>query len=61
MRSAISIGRIQTDSGPRYAAFFGDGASYAYAVDANTGKLFWKTKVENFPAATYHRLADFLQ
>lgn len=51
VRSAISIGRVQTDSGARYAAFFGDGAAFAYAVDANTGKLIWKTKVDNFPAA----------
>jgi polyvinyl alcohol dehydrogenase (cytochrome) len=50
VRSAISVGRILTDNGPRYAAFFGDGASNAYAVDAANGKLFWKTKVENFPA-----------
>jgi polyvinyl alcohol dehydrogenase (cytochrome) len=49
VRAAISIGRIQTDSGARYAAFFGDGSSFTYAVDAATGKLFWKTKVENFP------------
>ena len=60
MRSAISIGRILTDAGPRYAAFFGDGASNAYAVDAANGNLFWKTKVENFPGGTYHRIADFL-
>ncbi len=51
VRAAVSIGRIQTDSGARYAAFFGDGQSFAYAVDANTGKLIWKTKVDNFPAA----------
>lgn len=51
VRSAISIGRIQTDAGPRYAAFFGDGAAIAYAVDASTGKLIWKTKVDTFPAA----------
>src|SRR5579863_1284230 len=34
VRAAISIGRIQTDSGSRYAAFFGDGSAFAYAVDA---------------------------
>jgi polyvinyl alcohol dehydrogenase (cytochrome) len=50
VRAAISIGRIQTDSGSQYAAFFGDGSSFTYAVDASTGKLLWKTKVENFPA-----------
>ncbi|HTW63758.1 MAG TPA: PQQ-binding-like beta-propeller repeat protein [Bryobacteraceae bacterium] len=49
VRSAISIGRIQTDSGPRYAAFFGDGVAFAYALDANSGKQIWKTKVEDFP------------
>jgi polyvinyl alcohol dehydrogenase (cytochrome) len=61
MRAAISIGRLDLRTGPRYAAFFGDGASNAYALDAATGKLLWKTKVENFPVAritgspTFHR------
>jgi polyvinyl alcohol dehydrogenase (cytochrome) len=50
VRSAVSIGRVPTASGVRYMAFFGDGAAFAYAVDANTGKLVWKTKVESFPA-----------
>jgi polyvinyl alcohol dehydrogenase (cytochrome) len=50
VRAAISIGRVQTAFGPRYAAFFGDGSAFAYAVDAMTGKQFWKTKVETFPA-----------
>jgi len=49
VRAAISIGRVQTDSGPRYAAFFGDSTAFAYAVDAVTGKQIWKTKVETFP------------
>jgi len=51
VRTAISIGRVQTEFGPRYAAFFGDGSALAYAVDAMTGKQFWKTKVDTFPAA----------
>jgi polyvinyl alcohol dehydrogenase (cytochrome) len=51
MRAAISIGRIDTRSGPRYAAFFGDGSATAYALDAATGKLIWKSKVEGFPVA----------
>ena len=50
VRAAISIGRIQTDSGPRYAAFFG-GSFFAYGVDPNTGTQIWKTKVDDFPAA----------
>ena len=50
VRSAVSIGHVETASGTRYMAFFGDGAAFAYALDANTGKLVWKTKVETFPA-----------
>lgn len=51
MRAAISIGRIDTPSGARYAAFFGDGGANAFALDAATGKLLWKTKVDNVPVA----------
>jgi polyvinyl alcohol dehydrogenase (cytochrome) len=52
MRAAISIGRIETrPRGSRYAAFFADGSANAYALDAMTGKLLWKTKVERFPTA----------
>jgi len=51
VRAAVSIGQIGTSAGPRYAAFFGDGASFTYAVDASTGKLIWKTKVDDFPVA----------
>ena len=51
MRAAISIGRIDTRSGLRYAAFFGDGSATAYALDAATGALLWKTKVDGFPVA----------
>jgi polyvinyl alcohol dehydrogenase (cytochrome) len=50
VRTAISIGRIQTDSGSHYAAFFG-GGFFAYAVAADTGRLIWKTQVDTFPAA----------
>jgi polyvinyl alcohol dehydrogenase (cytochrome) len=50
VRTAISIGRVQSGAGSRYAAFFG-GGPFAFAVDASTGKLIWKTKVDDFPAA----------
>jgi polyvinyl alcohol dehydrogenase (cytochrome) len=51
MRAAISIGRIDAQPGSRYAAFFADAGANAYALDALTGKLLWKTKVERFPVA----------
>src|SRR5690606_35044426 len=51
VRSAISIARIERDGEPRIAAFFGDARANAYAVDALTGTLLWKTTVEPFPAA----------
>ena len=51
VRSAVVIGRLETESGPSFAAFFGDTSGVVYAVAATTGKLLWKTKVENHPAA----------
>jgi|SRR5579872_4785973 len=47
VRAAISIGPV----GERWAAYFGDQAAQAYALDAGTGKLLWKTHVEELPFA----------
>jgi polyvinyl alcohol dehydrogenase (cytochrome) len=46
VRTAITIGR----SGERWAAYFGDNGANranAYAVDAATGRLIWKTTVDD--------------
>ena len=51
VRSAVSIGRVQTAGGSRVLAFFGDGAAYTHAVDAATGAPVWKVKVDDFPTA----------
>jgi len=51
VRSAVSVGRIDAESGPRFVAFFGDASAVVYAVDASTGTLLWKTKVDDHPAA----------
>jgi polyvinyl alcohol dehydrogenase (cytochrome) len=49
VRTAISFGPISgTD---QFAVFFGDVGATAYAVNATTGALMWKTKVEDHPAA----------
>jgi polyvinyl alcohol dehydrogenase (cytochrome) len=47
VRTAISVGSL----GSRFAVYFGDLGVNAYALDAVTGKLIWKTHVEDHPAA----------
>lgn len=47
VRTAISIGV----SGGRWSAYFGDQQANAYALDALTGKLLWKTQLDGHPAA----------
>ena len=48
MRNAISVGPV---GGGRHAIYFGDILSYMYALDAVTGELLWKVKVEDHPLA----------
>jgi polyvinyl alcohol dehydrogenase (cytochrome) len=48
VRTAIDIG---PRAGGRAAVYFGDTAAKAYALDAETGQLLWKTKVETHPLA----------
>jgi polyvinyl alcohol dehydrogenase (cytochrome) len=52
VRTAISIGRIPGAGAGRWVAHFGDQAANAYAVDALSGEVVWKVKVENFLGAT---------
>jgi polyvinyl alcohol dehydrogenase (cytochrome) len=47
VRTAITVASV----GKGWAVFFGDQHANAYAVDALTGKLLWKTHVEDHPAA----------
>ncbi|HEY6347315.1 MAG TPA: PQQ-binding-like beta-propeller repeat protein [Bryobacteraceae bacterium] len=51
VRTGITIARIQIGGAARYVAFFGDLTANAYALDASTGDLVWKTKVDDFPLA----------
>src|SRR5688500_12502055 len=51
VRAAVTVGRIDTRSGPRLAGFIGDRSGNVYAVDAGSGELLWKTKVDDFPFA----------
>jgi len=47
VRSAIAIGQL----GKQWMAFFGDQHANAYAADAMTGKILWKTRVNEHPLA----------
>jgi polyvinyl alcohol dehydrogenase (cytochrome) len=49
VRTAISFAPISGTE--QFAVFFGDLRANAYAVNAITGALIWKTKVEDHPAA----------
>src|SRR5262249_38391121 len=48
VRSAISI---EPRVGDKYAAYFGDFKANVYAIDAGTGALLWKVRIDEHPAA----------
>jgi len=47
-RTAIFIAQLPGEP-KRYAAFFGDQRATAYAVDASTGELLWKVRIDPHP------------
>jgi len=59
VRSAVSIVKFTATSRqkashekpPQWIAYFGDYHGAVHAVDAETGKLLWKVKIEDHPAA----------
>jgi polyvinyl alcohol dehydrogenase (cytochrome) len=51
VRTAITVGQAGAPSG-RWTAYFGDQTSNVYALDALTGELLWKRRVDDFPGAT---------
>ena len=48
LRSTPMIGPVKRGA-PQLAAFFGDIRGNAYAVDASSGKLLWKTRIDPHP------------
>jgi len=50
VRNAVSIDQ-RAESPARYAAYFGDIRANVYSVDAETGEMLWKTKVDPHPLA----------
>jgi polyvinyl alcohol dehydrogenase (cytochrome) len=49
VRTAITFGTLS--GADQFAVFFGDVRANVYAVNATTGSLIWKKKVEDHPAA----------
>ena len=47
VRASISVGPLPAGSAARFAIYFGDEKSTVQSADAATGKLLWKTKVED--------------
>jgi polyvinyl alcohol dehydrogenase (cytochrome) len=47
VRNAMTLGAIQGHPGTRYALFYGDLKANTYALDAQSGRLLWTTKVED--------------
>jgi polyvinyl alcohol dehydrogenase (cytochrome) len=52
VRTAITIGRGTASNNGRWLAYFGDQRANAYALDAFTGELVWKRRVDDFVGAT---------
>jgi len=45
VRTAITVARVTGHPGTKYAAYFGDAHANAYAIDAQTGKELWVTRI----------------
>jgi polyvinyl alcohol dehydrogenase (cytochrome) len=46
VRNALAIGPVRGQGTARYAVYFGDGKANVFALDAQNGKLLWKTKAD---------------
>jgi polyvinyl alcohol dehydrogenase (cytochrome) len=46
VRNALTIGRVHGQGSARYAVYFGDGRANVFALDAQNGRLLWKTKAD---------------
>lgn len=66
VRSPMTIASIERNGREHEAVFFGDGTANAWAVDAASGEILWRTEVDDFPVAhisgatVYHEGKVFL-
>jgi polyvinyl alcohol dehydrogenase (cytochrome) len=51
VHTAISIGPVKGKGPSKFAIYFGDMRANVYALDAGSGRLLWKTPVDDHPLA----------
>jgi polyvinyl alcohol dehydrogenase (cytochrome) len=51
VRGSVSVGPVTGQGNARYAVFYGDGHANVFAVNAQDGKMLWKTKVDSHVVA----------
>jgi polyvinyl alcohol dehydrogenase (cytochrome) len=47
MRNSVTVGPVKGQGNTKYAAWFGDLKANVYAIDAQTGKQLWATKIDD--------------
>jgi polyvinyl alcohol dehydrogenase (cytochrome) len=47
VRGSLTVGAVTGAGNARYAVFYGDGHANIYAVNAQDGRMLWKTKVDS--------------
>jgi polyvinyl alcohol dehydrogenase (cytochrome) len=51
VRGSLTVGAVSGQGDARYAVFYGDGHANIFAVNAQDGRLLWKTKVDSHVVA----------
>jgi polyvinyl alcohol dehydrogenase (cytochrome) len=51
MRVAPIVSAVKGPGSTKYAVYFGDQRAYMYGLDADTGKMLWKVKIDEHPVA----------
>jgi polyvinyl alcohol dehydrogenase (cytochrome) len=51
VRGSLTVGAVTGQGDARYAVFYGDGHANIFAVNAQDGRLLWKTKVDSHVVA----------
>jgi len=51
VRGSLTVGPVSGQGNARYAVFYGDGHANIFAVNAQDGRLLWKTKVDSHVVA----------